>query len=119
MVNLYSKNNFANRLKEARKAKDLTQEAVGKLSGIPTAAISHFEVGRRAPSLENLHRLADALGVSVDYLLGRKVAADLAGPKFEKVFRAFESLSESDRKEVTNFIDFLAQKKRKQGRPRK
>ena len=35
------------------------------------SAISHFETGTRKPSFDNLRRLADALDVTTDYLLGR------------------------------------------------
>lgn len=35
------------------------------------AAISHFENGVRAPSLDSLIRLADALDITTDELLGR------------------------------------------------
>ena len=34
-------------------------------------SVSHFETGHRFPNAESLRRLADALGVSADYLLGR------------------------------------------------
>lgn len=35
------------------------------------ASVSHFETGQRVPSLESLVKLADALEVSIDGLLGR------------------------------------------------
>ena len=34
------------------------------------SAVSQFETGRRMPSFHNLRRLADALEMSADYLLG-------------------------------------------------
>jgi transcriptional regulator with XRE-family HTH domain len=52
----------------------LTQAELGKRAGMAAASISHFETGQRAPSLESLVRLADALHVSVDTLLGRATA---------------------------------------------
>jgi transcriptional regulator with XRE-family HTH domain len=54
-----------------REMRSLTQAELGKRAGIAAASISHFETGQRAPSLESLVRLADALDVSVDVLLGR------------------------------------------------
>ena len=62
---------FAVRLKERRLALSLTQEALGKLSGVSGLTISHYEVGRRQPDLDHLKALADALECSTDYLLGR------------------------------------------------
>lgn len=60
------------RLKVARGLRRMTARELAQRSGLTPMAISHFECGRRAPSLRNLARLADALGVSTDFLLGRK-----------------------------------------------
>ena len=38
-------------------------------TGLKPSAISHFERGRRLPSLKNLVKLADALGVTLDELV--------------------------------------------------
>ena len=62
---------FPARLREVRERGGLGQAELSTLSGIPATSISHFEAGRRKPSLVNLRNLADALKVSVDYLLGR------------------------------------------------
>jgi transcriptional regulator with XRE-family HTH domain len=43
------------------------------------SAVSHFETGRRSPSLGNLIRLADALDVSLDVLCLRRGASSLFG----------------------------------------
>jgi transcriptional regulator with XRE-family HTH domain len=40
--------------------------------GVTEAAISHYETGRREPDPDMLGRIANALGVTVDYLLGRE-----------------------------------------------
>ncbi|MDE0691967.1 MAG: helix-turn-helix transcriptional regulator [Gammaproteobacteria bacterium] len=62
---------FSRRLRETRKQIGLEQAQLSAISGIPATSLSHFEAGRRKPSLVNLRNLADALGVSVDFLLGR------------------------------------------------
>ncbi len=41
------------------------------MTGLQPAAVSHFETGARKPSFNNLKRLADALEVTTDFLLGR------------------------------------------------
>ena len=58
-------------LKNLRERRGLTQAQLGARAGMGAASVSHFETGQRAPSLESLVRLADALNVSVDALLGR------------------------------------------------
>ena len=59
------------RLAAQRESRGLTQAQLGAKAGIAPGAISHFETGQRAPSLESLIKLADALECSVDFLLGR------------------------------------------------
>jgi len=59
------------RLRTARNACGLTQRQLAELTGLKTAALSHFECGRQYPSIPNLVKLADALTVTTDWLLGR------------------------------------------------
>lgn len=62
---------FALQLKGIRQNYGWTQNELACQVGIPASVIAHYENGRRSPSLRNLVRLADALNVSVDLLLGR------------------------------------------------
>jgi transcriptional regulator with XRE-family HTH domain len=48
----------------------MTQGDLATRASLPVSAISHFEIGDRKPSLDNFRRLADALNVTADYLLG-------------------------------------------------
>ena len=48
-----------------------TQEELGSRSDLDAMTISHYETGRRSPSVANLVKLADALDVTVDRVLGR------------------------------------------------
>ncbi len=58
-------------LRALRELRGLTQAELGARARIAAASVSHFETGQRTPSLESLVKLADALGVTVDTLLGR------------------------------------------------
>ena len=62
---------FPERLRVARTQRQLSQEGLAKRANLQPSAISHFETGTRKPSFDNLRRLADALEVTTDYLLGR------------------------------------------------
>lgn len=64
------KNNFAERLKELRIEKGLSQNALSKLVGISNATISRWEDGLLDITSSNLIILAKFFGVSTDYLLG-------------------------------------------------
>ena len=52
-----------------RKSKGLTQEQLAEQSGISLSFLGHIERGSRKASLETLVSIANALGVSPDYLL--------------------------------------------------
>ena len=62
---------FGERLKAARNAKRLSQQALADIIGKILNTIGLYERGLRQPSLETLCLLADTLDVSVDYLLAR------------------------------------------------
>lgn len=70
---------FGEKLREARKARGLTQSALGELCGLQACAISHFETGVRKPDFDNLCSIARGLDVSLDNLMGLTNHAERAG----------------------------------------
>lgn len=103
---------FSVRLRSAREKRDLNQGELAKRAGLQPSAVSHFETGSRKPSFDNLRRLADALKVSTDYLLGRVSEEEsLAGA--DTIFRHLDRLTSEDRDMAENFLEFLAEKGRK------
>lgn len=64
-------NHFSDRLRKARRKRDLTQKELAALSGVARKAISKYECGKRAPRETNVERLAQALCMPVHYLTGR------------------------------------------------
>ena len=65
------------RLKAARIAKGVTQAELAQRIGVTTQAISSFEKGAKAPKMETVKRIAEALGISVAELYGRMDLAEL------------------------------------------
>lgn len=57
------------RIKECRQRAGLSQEKAAELVGVSRQAVTKWESGQAAPSTENLFRLAEVLGVTVDFLL--------------------------------------------------
>jgi transcriptional regulator with XRE-family HTH domain len=107
-----SGNNFPDRLRAARELRGLSQSQLAKLSKLQASAVSHFETNTRKPSFANLRRLADALDVTTDYLLGRvDDAAALAGP--DTLHRHFELLTTEDRAFAEEMLKRLAEKNSK------
>lgn len=62
---------FAERLCALRKSHGLTQQALADRLELSRGTIGMYESGLRDPDTKTLTRLADILGCSVDYLLGR------------------------------------------------
>ena len=62
---------FAERLLDTIWRQDITQLELAKRTGLTTAAISHYVNGKNRPNSTALLLIADALNVSIDYLLGR------------------------------------------------
>ncbi len=62
---------FADRLKELRSQKRITQEKLAERFFITKSAISKYENGVNTPENKLLQDMADFFDVSVDYLLGR------------------------------------------------
>ena len=58
----------AERFKEARLARGLTQAEMAALLGKQMVTIRHYELGRRAPRTHELPMVADALRLKIDDL---------------------------------------------------
>ena len=62
----------AKRLKELRKERNWTQQKLAEKAGLSFNAITKIEQGAaKHPTLKTLLKLADAFGVSLDFLVGR------------------------------------------------
>jgi transcriptional regulator with XRE-family HTH domain len=101
---------FAQRLAAAREMRGMSQGGLAEKSGLPPSSISHFEAAKRKPSFANLKRLASALDVSTDYLLGRVENANPAA-EADVLFRDAQKLSDEDRKLALDFIRMLERRK--------
>lgn len=75
-------------LRELRERRGFTQAELGARADMAAASVSHFETGQRVPSLDSLVKLADALEVSVDALLGRAPMDARVDPIFLRASRA-------------------------------
>lgn len=62
-----------NRFKEARMRCGIAQKTVASKLGVSIQSVSNWENDSRAPSRENVMKMAEMYGVSTDYLLGKDV----------------------------------------------
>lgn len=62
---------LAERLKELRRSRGVTQTQVAEYLGLKLRAYQYYESGEHRPEYEKLMALADFFEVTTDYLLGR------------------------------------------------
>lgn len=115
-VNTQKSDNFPARLRRLRKEKDLSQTELGNLAGLHYTHIGRYERGSSFPTADSLGRLADALGVSTDYLLhGNTVEAAKANFNDRELllmFQEIETLPDEDKEFIKRVVDALLTKKK-------
>jgi len=103
-------NAFRDRLRTAREElRGMSQAKLAKAADLPPSSIAHFEGGTRKPSFDNLRKLAIALNVTTDYLLGRVDATDVAAAA-DPLYRYGANLTEENRALATDFMRMLAER---------
>lgn len=113
------KTGFAERLRQLRSQKGYSQTELANSVGMHYTHISRYERGESRPSSKALKSLADALGVSTDYLYDGDeqdaAVADFKDRDFLKIFKEAETLEEKDKEILKVVIEsFLARKKIKE-----
>lgn len=105
---------FGTRLREFRNAKGLTQAALGHKVGLSQRMVAYYEIQGGTPGPALLAKLAGALGVTTDALVGRdraqKATTDV-GHEHVRIWRRFRRLTElppHDRKAILKMIDAMA-----------
>ena len=105
---------IAERIKALREAKKMTQVRIGIELGVSQETISGYEIGKAVPPADMLMKLADCLGTSVDYLLGR--TDNRLPPAFpsqlsereSKLLYLYKRLSEIKQERVIGYVEALA-----------
>ncbi len=100
---------FQKRLKAARDMRELSQSDLAGRAKMPPSSIAHFESGSRKPSFDTLRKLANALEVTTDYLLGRTDESALAGSG-DPLYRDVSKLTARDRELAKDFLKMLAER---------
>ncbi|MDP8236989.1 MAG: helix-turn-helix transcriptional regulator [Candidatus Erginobacter occultus] len=108
------------RLKEAREKKGFNQKELADACHITQATISRLEQGKvNQLKSEALRRLALALGVTTDYLVGKTndlTPIDIfeSNQEAKYLFRGYDKLSPGGRDQLMDFIKFLEEKEKKE-----
>jgi len=101
---------FSSRLRAARALRGLSQSNLAERARLQQTAVSHYESGTRRPSLRNLRRLAKALEVTTDYLVGHTDDPTPPASAGEPLLRDFALLSTADRELARELVAQLARR---------
>lgn len=105
---------LADKVKELRRKLGWKQVTLAKESGIPQATISRIESGRTTqPKMGQLRKIADALGISIDYLSGDSIQMSFDDLRKDKqaqvVFRGWGKMSAAQKEQLSNLVRFFEQ----------
>ena len=95
------------RLRAARREKDLTQEKLAELADISESFLGHIERGGKVLSVETLAKLANALGLSVEYIIAGEHSYQPSTLP-EDIHHALNQMNSSQRRVFLSMMTVLA-----------
>lgn len=107
---------LAGRIAQLRKARRLSQAELAKAAGVSQGTISAYEHGAKEPGASVVARLAKALGVSADELLGVKPGKPVSemDPETRKLWKRLKklrTLSYRDQRAVVRVLELMVRSK--------
>jgi transcriptional regulator with XRE-family HTH domain len=106
---------FATRLKKARIDKGLSKTELGEAISVHYSQIGRYEEKGASPNADVMTKLANVLGLSVDYLMNgskNNLADDtLKDKELLNQFKTIEALPDTDKSVVKIFLDAFITKK--------
>ncbi len=96
------------RIRNARKMNNMTQEKLAEICSLSTAHIGHIERGTRIPSLDTVFKISSELSVSIDRLLFD--SEDNISVVLSSISRSFEGKNDTQKKIFLTTIKALADK---------
>lgn len=105
---------FAERLKNLRKKSGYSQKEFAELVHLHQVQYGRYERGDSRPYADTLTKIADALGVSTDYLLeGQEedaIIADMEDKELLRLFTEIEKLDPEVKEKVKYMLDAIITK---------
>jgi transcriptional regulator with XRE-family HTH domain len=95
------------RIAVLRKESGITQVQLAEAMAVSQQTVASWEVGRRGMPVSNLPLLARTLGVTVEALIGEKVAPAKRGPapKLQQQIERIQKLPRSQQRFVMQMLD--------------
>jgi len=102
---------FGERITYARKQKKITQNNLGKAVGTSGDIIGKYERNEIKPSIDTAAKIADALNVTIDYLVKETQYQNIDDETLKRM-KELEKLSPEDKSHVFAMLDaFFAKNK--------
>lgn len=112
------------RIKEARKRAGLTQKGLAEQIGAATGTIQQYELGKRQPRLEQLAKIAGALGTTLYELVGDDYFSSYSHEELvqmwkevpfsdisarERVYTALDKLNDAGMEKAADIVELIAE----------
>lgn len=96
--------NTGNIITQLRDKKGISQSELADKSGVSRVMIGKYERGEAIPSIDAAKKIADALEVSLDYLVGNTSQTAFDKRTLERI-QALEDLEENKKQTLYDLID--------------
>ena len=97
---------FGSKVAQLRKEKDMSRDELGEKVGTSGAIVGRYEHGDMKPSIEIAAKIAEALDVSLDYLMG--LASDqVKDKKMVNRLEDIKKLPDREREKIFDYIDLV------------
>lgn len=104
------------RIRALRRQAKMTQDDLAERIGANRVTIANYELGKYAPSVDALERLADALGTEPDVITGRAEKPAAPRPVTDEdikfaLFGGADGVTEEDYEDVKRYAAFVKARK--------
>ncbi|SET79344.1 Transcriptional regulator, contains XRE-family HTH domain [Lacrimispora sphenoides] len=95
----------------------VTAYKVSKETGVTQSTLSDWKRGRSTPKTDNMKKIADYFGVTVDYLMTGEEAKDITpeASRIETLAAHFEGeeITDEEMEEIMNYVRFVKSRRKK------
>lgn len=95
----------------------ITAYKVSKETGVTQSTLSDWKRGRSTPKTDNMKKIADYFGVTVDYLMtgeeSKDYSTELSSVETLAAHFEGEELSEEEMEEIMNYVQFVKSRRKK------
>lgn len=101
------KETFGKRIRQLRREREWSQEDLGKKINIHWQTVALYEKDDTIPSAMVLKRIAEALGVTADYLLFGATDSPLSKIKNKELLKRIEQLDRVNPDDIKSLLDVM------------